>query len=84
MKWLISLVFPLLLNAQSPFESIVTPPHKASVFNTTATKINKKIDKIMCRIICDKKIYKEQVISEAIAFYINSKDYSFNAYNSSK
>ena len=83
MRWLIYLTLPLFLYAQSPFESVFTAPHKTSMFNT---KIDKKIKdkKIMCRIVCDKKIYREQVIREAIAFYTNSKDYSFNTYNSSK
>jgi hypothetical protein len=33
--------------------------------------------KIKCRLVCDKKIYKEQKISEAISFYKNSKLYKF-------
>ncbi len=87
MRKIIILLFSISLFAQSPFESIILPPHQASVFNSTKNKLNikaSKNEKITCRYVCDKKIYKEQVISDAITFYINSKDYSFNAYNSSK
>ena len=73
MKWLIYLILPLFLSAQSPFESIVIPPRSASVFNTK-TDIKPSSDKkIKCRYICDKKIYNLQVITDAINFYINSK-----------
>ena len=34
--------------------------------------------KIRCRWICDKKLYKEQKIADAISFYKNSKDYNFS------
>ena len=33
--------------------------------------------KIKCRLVCDKKIYKEQRIASAISFYKNSKYYKF-------
>jgi hypothetical protein len=42
------------------------------MFNTKLTKINKEAmanKKIKCRIVCDKKIYKEQKMAEAISFY---------------
>lgn len=87
MKCLIYLTLPLLLNAQSPFESVATAPHMADMFNSTKNKIYIKVsenEKIKCRYVCDKKIYREQVIADAIAYYINSKDYSFSTYNSSK
>jgi len=73
MKYLIYLILPLLVNAQSPFES-----------TTTQTHLNSTKSKIKCRQVCDKKIYKEKVITDAITFYINSKYYSFNTYSSSK
>jgi hypothetical protein len=37
----------------------------------------KKISKTKCRIICDKKAYKEEQIAAAIEFYKNSKEYNF-------
>ena len=51
-----------------------------SAYEKQATDENKKAmenKKIKCRTICDKKIYKEQKISEAVNFYKNSKDYKF-------
>ena len=53
-----------------------------AVFNTKATKENKMAgenEKIKCRYVCDKKIYKETKIAEAISFYKNSKEYTFKA-----
>jgi len=46
---------------------------KVSVENEKAMKN----EKIKCRWVCDKKVYKEQKISEAILFYKNSKNYKF-------
>jgi len=40
--------------------------------------------KIKCRWVCDKKIYKEQKISEALEFYKNSKVYKFDYSSMSK
>ncbi|MFA5454503.1 MAG: hypothetical protein WC272_04185 [Sulfurimonas sp.] len=34
--------------------------------------------KVTCRLVCDKRVYKEQKISDAIEFYKNSKEYGFN------
>jgi hypothetical protein len=34
--------------------------------------------KLKCRTICDKQIYKEQKIEEAVSFYKNNKNYKFN------
>ncbi len=34
--------------------------------------------KIKCRLVCDKKIYTEQKIADAISFYKNSKYYKFS------
>jgi len=51
------------------------------VFDTKLSKENKKVienEKIKCRWVCDKKIYKEQKIAEAISFYKNSKYYTFS------
>ena len=51
-----------------------------AVFETKKTKENKMAsenEKIKCRYICDKKVYKEQKIHEAVSFYKNSKEYTF-------
>jgi len=39
-------------------------------------KVNSK-SKIRCRLVCDKKIYREEEIAKAISFYKDSKYYSF-------
>jgi len=36
-----------------------------------------KNEKIKCRLVCDKKIYKEQKIADAVSFYKKSKLYKF-------
>lgn len=50
------------------------------IYETKVCDANKKAmqnKKIKCRWVCDKKIYKEQKIKEAVLFYKNSKDYKF-------
>jgi len=50
------------------------------IYETQVCNANKKAmenKKIKCRWVCDKKIYKEQKIQEAVLFYKNSKDYKF-------
>ena len=67
---------PILLLALSPFES-----PKANVFDTSAyeTKETKETNmasenkKINCRYVCDKKLYKEQQIGNAVSYYKNLK-----------
>ncbi|MFA7610111.1 MAG: hypothetical protein WCY51_01320 [Sulfurimonas sp.] len=52
-----------------------------SAYETKKNELNEsagKNSKIKCRLVCDKKIYKEQKISDAIEFYKNSKEHSFN------
>jgi hypothetical protein len=66
------LFLPFLLMASSPFETKVSTTYNLDMFNTKLTKINKEAmanKKIKCRIVCDKKIYKEQKMAEAISFY---------------
>jgi len=61
-----------------PFLSIASSTYDFSVFEKKNSIENKQAaenKKIKCRLVCDKKIYKEQKISEAIEFYKNSKDY---------
>lgn len=70
------LLTPILLFALSPFES-----PKPNVFNTSAyetketkeTKMANNNEKIKCRYVCDKKVYKEQQIANAVTYYKNLK-----------
>ena len=51
-----------------------------AVFETRETKENKMAsenEKIKCRYVCDKRVYKEQKIHEAVSFYKNSKEHTF-------
>ncbi|WP_424565579.1 hypothetical protein [Sulfurimonas sp.] len=72
------LLFPLLMFASSPFETKKAKKFNLSVFEKKQSIENKKASqnkKIKCRLVCDKKVYKEQRIADAIEFYKNSKDY---------
>lgn len=87
MKEIFFLLLPMLIYAQSPFE---TPKERHFEFSSFETKQNReaqeaaKNPKVNCRWVCDKKIYKEQKISEAIEFYKNSKLYKFDYSSMSK
>ena len=53
-----------------------------AVFNTKKSNENKMAsenEKIKCRYVCDKKVYNEQKIAEAISFYKSSKQYKFSS-----
>jgi len=81
MKKVLFLIFYTFLFARSPFESKEDSHFDLSVYETKASIENKKAannSKIKCRWVCDKKIYTEQKIAEAVSFYKNSKDYGFN------
>jgi hypothetical protein len=78
MNKLFFIFFPALLFALGPFESPKSNSSELSAYETKKTIDNEKAannPKIKCRLVCDKKIYKEQTISDAIEFYKNSKDY---------
>lgn len=65
----------------SPFDSYMGEYHDTAVYDTKEGTLNKQANQnrqIKCRVVCDKKIYKEQKISEAIDFYKKSKLYIFN------
>ncbi|MBN2816276.1 MAG: hypothetical protein JXQ67_06295 [Campylobacterales bacterium] len=68
MKYLIYLLCSISLLAQSGFEKKSTKENVEAMEN----------EKIKCRWVCDKKLYREQKIAEAISFYKNSKEYSFS------
>ncbi|MEA2091315.1 MAG: hypothetical protein U9O83_02990 [Campylobacterota bacterium] len=72
--------FPMLLFGVSPFESPQPNSFELSAYETKKSVENEeasKNSKIRCRLVCDKKIYNEQRIAEAISFYKNSKNYKF-------
>lgn len=84
MKKIILLIFPILLFAQSPFESTGTQNFDLSAFDTSVTKIfelednEKNIKHVRCSYVCDKKkVKKSTKIADAISFYKNSSDYNF-------
>jgi len=75
-------IFLLLLLALVIFGAESEGEHCSdlSAFEKKVSLLNEESSKnpqITCRIVCDKKIYKEQKIAEAISFYKNSKEYGF-------
>ncbi|QFR50354.1 hypothetical protein FJR48_11705 [Sulfurimonas lithotrophica] len=82
MKNFLLLTFSLTLYAAGPFDSPSSKHYDMSAFHTQKNLENKKAsenEKIICRKVCDKKIYKEQVISDAINFYKSSKMHHFDS-----
>lgn len=80
MRKITFLLLPILLQALSPFESPKPNSFNLSAFDTKKNVANEKASenhKIKCRYVCDKKIYKEQKIADAISFYKASKMYEF-------
>ena len=67
MNKLVFLLLSTLLLFGSSFEKKVSRENREAMENK----------KIKCRWVCDKKLYKEQKIADAISFYKNSKDYKF-------
>ena len=70
------LILPIILFARGPFDTPAPKSFNLSMFNTKISDLNKQVinnPKIRCRYVCDKKVYKEQKIAEAISFYKNSK-----------
>jgi hypothetical protein len=74
------LFLPLLLWAQSPFETLKKNVDMSAYEKkkSEASEQASKNVKVTCRLVCDKRVYKEQKISDAIEFYKNSKEYGFN------
>ncbi|OIP54320.1 MAG: hypothetical protein AUK54_06650 [Helicobacteraceae bacterium CG2_30_36_10] len=80
MNKIILLLLPALLFAAYPVSVPKEGCVNISSFDTKSNSLNKqtsKNKKIRCRMVCDKKIYKEEKIADAISFYKNSKDYKF-------
>ncbi len=69
MKKALFLLLPSLLFCEKIYETKLSAENRAAMENA----------KIKCRWVCDKKIYKEQKIAEAISFYKKSKYYRFDA-----
>jgi len=61
------LIISVALFANTTFETKVSRENREAMENK----------KVKCRWVCDKKLYKEQKIADAISFYKNSKDYKF-------
>ncbi|MDQ1243739.1 MAG: hypothetical protein QG565_79 [Campylobacterota bacterium] len=75
------LLLPLLLVARAPFDTLKEKNINMSAYETKKSEENiqaSKNVKVTCRLVCDKRVYKEQKISDAIEFYKNSKEYGFN------
>jgi len=67
MKKLLFLFLPTLLLCEHIYDTKLSKSNREAMENK----------KIKCRWVCDKKIYKEQKIEEAVSFYRNSKEYKF-------
>lgn len=67
MKMLLLLLTTTLLFGEKIYETRVSNANKKAMEN----------ERVKCRWVCDKKIYKEQKIAQAISFYKNSKYYKF-------
>ena len=79
---LLLLLFPILLFATSPFETPEPNSFDTSIYNTKETKETLQASnnsKIKCRYICDKKIYTQQKISDAVEFYKKTRNYTLSS-----
>jgi len=87
MKKIFFLILPVFLFSQSPFDTPRGERFDFLPFETKQSIESKKAadnPKVKCRLVCDKKVYKEQKISEALEFYKNSKVYKFDYSSMSK
>jgi len=78
---LLFILLPVLLIAQTPFDTVTAKNVDVSAYETKKNRASEQASKnvkVTCRLVCDKKVYKEQMISEAIEFYKNSIEYGFN------
>ncbi len=69
MKILSLLLLSTLLLCEHIYEKKISLENRAAMKN----------EKIKCRWVCDKKVYKEQKIADAISFYRDSKHYVFKS-----
>lgn len=80
MKKLLCFVLPFYLFAGGPFDVPAPQKFDLSVFDTKSSQIHEitsENKKIKCRYVCDKKIYKEKEIGDAVSFYKKAKEYKF-------
>jgi hypothetical protein len=78
-KIFLSLILIFSLSAANSLEIKNNRMFDLSMFNTgTENKEIYKDNQIKCRVVCDRKISKEQLLKSAINFYKNSKDYHFD------
>jgi len=71
MKFLTLLLLVSSLFAEHIYEKKVSKENERAMRN----------EKIKCRLVCDKKVYKEQKIADAVSFYKNNKNYTFSKEN---
>ncbi|MDQ7068414.1 MAG: hypothetical protein Q9M40_10830 [Sulfurimonas sp.] len=69
MKLFSLLLLSTLLFSEHIYEKKLSKENRAAMQNK----------KIKCRWVCDKKVYKEQRIADAISFYRDSKNYKFES-----
>jgi len=67
MKKILFLLLPVALFCEHIYDTKLTNENKKAMNNP----------KIKCRWVCDKKLYEEQKIADAISFYKKSKYYKF-------
>jgi hypothetical protein len=67
MKKILFLLLPIILFAEHIYTTKPSAENKKAMENP----------KIKCRWVCDKKIYTEQKIAEAISYYKHSEYYNF-------
>jgi hypothetical protein len=80
MKILPFILLPFYLFAAGPFDAPKPQKFDLSAFETKRLEIHEitsENEKIKCRWVCDKKIYKEKEIGDAVSFYKNAKEYKF-------
>jgi len=68
MKKVIFLILPSFLLAEKIYDAHFSKANHAAMENK----------KIKCHWVCDKRLYTEQKIAEAVSFYKHSKYYKFD------
>lgn len=78
-KIVLILLSCIVVSGDSPFETPKPKSFDLSCFdtlNSAVAQIASESQQVRCRYVCDKRLYKEQKIAEAISFYKSSKDYN--------
>lgn len=66
-KTILLLLAPLLVSAEHIYETKLSKENKEAMNNP----------KVKCYTVCNKKLYRQQEIAEAISFYKQAKEYKF-------